>query len=69
MFIVAKSLRFPILGRHVMYLFFFFFLSFQGEFGPFEAGMPTPVPLWLAVNFKQRRRARILPPSWMNVGK
>lgn len=66
MFIVAKSfLRFSILGRHVMYHFF----SFQGEFGPFEAGMPTPVPLWLAVNFKQRRRARILPPSWMNVGK
>lgn len=39
----------------------------QGEFGPFEAGMPTIVPMWLAVNFKQRRRARILPPDWMNV--
>lgn len=29
MFIVAKSLRFPILGRHVMYLFFFSFFLFR----------------------------------------
>ncbi|GAB1601958.1 DNA replication complex GINS protein PSF2-like [Argonauta hians] len=39
----------------------------QGDFGPFEAGIPTSVPLWLAINLKQRCRGRIIPPSWMNL--
>ena len=39
----------------------------SGDFGPFRAGLPVNVPVWLAVNLKQRNKCRILPPNWMNV--
>ncbi|XP_008068652.1 DNA replication complex GINS protein PSF2 [Carlito syrichta] len=40
-----------------------------GDLGPFSPGLPVEVPLWLAVNLKQRQRCRLLPPAWMDVEK
>jgi len=42
-----------------------FFLT--GDFGPFEAGLPLQVPIWLAVNLKQKNKCKIHPPDWMDV--
>ncbi|KAA0202619.1 hypothetical protein HAZT_HAZT006632 [Hyalella azteca] len=36
-----------------------------GDVGPFVAGIPCSVPLWLAVNLRQRGKCRLLPPAWM----
>lgn len=44
-------------------------LTTQGDFGPFNPSMHTKVPLWLAVNLKQRHKCRIEPPSWLCVGE
>lgn len=41
----------------------------QGDLGPFNPGLPVRVPLWLAVNLKQRQKCRLLPPEWMDVGE
>lgn len=41
----------------------------SGNVGPFRAGLPAVVPLWLAVNLKQRNKCRILSPDWMDVEK
>ena len=41
----------------------------QGDIGPFNASLPTEVPLWVAIFLKQRRKCRIQPPDWMDVGK
>ncbi|XP_060607867.1 DNA replication complex GINS protein PSF2-like isoform X2 [Ruditapes philippinarum] len=41
----------------------------EGDIGPFTAGLPIEVPLWMAVNLKQRQKARIRPPEWMDVEK
>lgn len=41
----------------------------QGDFGPFNPSMHTKVPLWLALNLKQRHKCRLEPPSWLSVGK
>lgn len=38
-----------------------------GEFGPFKAGLPVNVPIWLAVMFKQKQKCRIVAPEWMDV--
>ncbi|XP_028407964.1 DNA replication complex GINS protein PSF2-like [Dendronephthya gigantea] len=38
----------------------------SGDIGPFEPGLSTSVPLWMAVNLKQRKKCRIIPPDWMN---
>ena len=40
-----------------------------GDIGPFEPSVPTTVPLWLAVHFRQRQKCRIECPSWINVEK
>ncbi|XP_072014103.1 DNA replication complex GINS protein PSF2-like [Amphiura filiformis] len=40
-----------------------------GDVGPFNAGMPVNVPLWMAINLKQRQKCRIQPPDWMDVEK
>uniref|UniRef100_A0A3P9H756 DNA replication complex GINS protein PSF2 n=1 Tax=Oryzias latipes TaxID=8090 RepID=A0A3P9H756_ORYLA len=40
-----------------------------GDLGPFNPGLPVDVPLWLALNFKQRQKCRIIPPDWMDVEK
>ncbi|CAB3221295.1 unnamed protein product [Arctia plantaginis] len=38
-----------------------------GEFGPFRAGLPMNVPLWLAMMLKQKQKCRIVPPDWMDL--
>ena len=50
----------PNFNSSVMY-----FIS--GDVGPFNAGLPIDVPLWLAISLKQRQKCRIKPPSWMTV--
>ncbi|MEE6500389.1 hypothetical protein FKM82_003765 [Ascaphus truei] len=40
-----------------------------GDLGPFNPGLPVVVPLWLAINLKQRQKCRIIPPEWMDVEK
>lgn len=40
-----------------------------GDIGPFNPSLPVGVPLWLAVNLKQRQKCRIVPPDWMDVEK
>lgn len=45
------------------------FYLISGDIGPFNPGLPVDVPLWLAVNLKQRQKCRIQPPEWMNVGE
>lgn len=40
-----------------------------GDLGPFNPGLPVDVPVWLALNLKQRQKCRIVPPEWMDVEK
>ncbi|TKC44072.1 hypothetical protein EI555_002159, partial [Monodon monoceros] len=40
-----------------------------GDLGPFNPGLPVQVPLWLAINLKQRQKCRLLAPEWMDVGE
>ncbi|KPP70482.1 DNA replication complex GINS protein PSF2-like [Scleropages formosus] len=40
-----------------------------GDLGPFNPGLPVNVPVWLALNLKQRQKCRIVPPEWMDVEK
>jgi len=40
-----------------------------GDIGPFEPSVPTRVPLWLAVHFRQRQKCRIECPAWISVDK
>uniref|UniRef100_A0A0B7B3P1 DNA replication complex GINS protein PSF2 N-terminal domain-containing protein n=1 Tax=Arion vulgaris TaxID=1028688 RepID=A0A0B7B3P1_9EUPU len=39
----------------------------SGDLGPFSAGLPVSIPLWLAVNLKQRQKCRMVPPDWMEI--
>lgn len=41
----------------------------QGDLGPFNPGLPVEVPVWLAINLKQRQKCRLVPPEWMDVGE
>jgi GINS complex subunit 2 len=38
-----------------------------GEVGPFRPGIPVQVPLWMAINLKQRQKCRLTSPEWMTV--
>ncbi|TYZ66032.1 hypothetical protein PybrP1_009048 [[Pythium] brassicae (nom. inval.)] len=38
-----------------------------GDFGPFQPGITTHVPLWLAIMLKQLNKCRIIQPSWFSV--
>ncbi|CAH1780401.1 unnamed protein product [Owenia fusiformis] len=38
-----------------------------GEIGPFNPSLPVDVPLWLAVNLKERQKCRINAPQWMDI--
>ena len=40
---------------------------FTGFVGPFEAGVPLDVPLWLGVYLKRRHKCKIIAPEWMTV--
>lgn len=39
----------------------------SGSIGPFKAGLPVHVPLWLAIHMKKQQKCRIVPPDWMDV--
>lgn len=39
----------------------------SGDIGPFRAGLPVVVPLWIGVNLRQRQKCRIVSPEWMNI--
>lgn len=41
--------------------------KFSGDVGPFKPGLPVSVPLWLAVNLRQRQRCRLVRPGWLEV--
>ncbi|XP_031562930.1 DNA replication complex GINS protein PSF2-like [Actinia tenebrosa] len=38
-----------------------------GDVGPFKPSLPVKVPLWIALNLKQRKKCRIQAPDWMDV--
>jgi len=38
----------------------------EGTLGPFRAGLPIRVPLWVAMDFRRRERCTLVPPHWMN---
>lgn len=40
-----------------------------GSYGPFRAGLPLNVPIWVAMNLRQKKTCRILAPDWMAVDK
>ncbi|XP_065064277.1 DNA replication complex GINS protein PSF2-like [Rhopilema esculentum] len=37
------------------------------DIGPFKPGIPTNVPVWVAMNLKQRQKCRLSPPDWLSV--
>ncbi|XP_059613389.1 probable DNA replication complex GINS protein PSF2 [Phlebotomus argentipes] len=39
----------------------------SGSVGPFRAGLPVHVPLWLGVHLRKRQRCRFVAPDWMNI--
>jgi GINS complex subunit 2 len=39
----------------------------QGDVGPFKAGIPLEVPLWIGLNLRQRQKCRFIQPDWMTV--
>ncbi len=42
--------------------------ALTGDFGPFTAGVPVDVPLWVALRLKRDRQCAIVTPPWMRVG-
>jgi len=44
-----------------------YFIS--GDIGPLQPGLPIEVPLWLAINLKQRQKCQIHPPDWLDIDK
>ena len=51
----------------ILFVFSFYYFISAGDVGPFKPGLPVKVPLWLAVNLRQRQRCRLVTPVWMNV--
>lgn len=41
----------------------------SGTVGPFRAGIPIHVPLWIAVHLRKQQKCRFVPPEWMDVDK
>jgi len=39
----------------------------SGDVGPFKAGFPLQVPLWLALHLRERLKCRILIPDWLDL--
>ncbi|XP_067010466.1 probable DNA replication complex GINS protein PSF2 [Anabrus simplex] len=39
----------------------------SGDVGPFRAGLPVRVPMWIATNLRQQQKCRIIAPDWMTV--
>ncbi|XP_022225750.1 probable DNA replication complex GINS protein PSF2 [Drosophila obscura] len=38
-----------------------------GSVGPFRAGFPVFVPLWMATHLRKQQKCRIVPPEWMDM--
>lgn len=38
-----------------------------GTVGPFRAGIPHHVPLWIAMHLRKQQKCRIVTPEWMEV--
>lgn len=38
----------------------------SGPVGPFRAGLPVKVPIWLAMCLKQKQKCRIVNQEWMD---
>ena len=45
------------------------FLLTHESVGPFQAGIETSLPLWIAIHLRKRNLCRLKCPSWMNVEK
>lgn len=41
----------------------------SGTVGPFRAGLPVHVPLWLAIHLRKQQKCRLVPPEWMDMDK
>lgn len=41
----------------------------SGIYGPFTPPSRATVPLWLALSLKRKRKCRIVPPEWLQVGE
>uniref|UniRef100_A0A023F1M9 DNA replication complex GINS protein PSF2 n=1 Tax=Triatoma infestans TaxID=30076 RepID=A0A023F1M9_TRIIF len=39
----------------------------SGDIGPFRAGIPVVVPLWVAIHLRQRKKCTIVAPDWMDL--
>ncbi|SNX82547.1 related to PSF2 - part of GINS, replication multiprotein complex [Melanopsichium pennsylvanicum] len=39
----------------------------SGIYGPFRPPQPSLVPLWVALHLKKRKKAIIVPPTWLTV--
>ena len=39
----------------------------SGIYGPFRPPQPAVVPLWVALHLKKRRKAVVVPPTWLTV--
>lgn len=39
----------------------------SGDVGPFRAGIPVAVPLWVAISLRQKEKCTIVAPEWMDV--
>lgn len=37
-----------------------------GSFGPFRAGIPIQVPLWVGMHLRKQQKCRIVTPEWMD---
>jgi len=40
----------------------------SGAYGPLRPPHQAQVPLWMAVNLKQKKKCRIVGPAWLTVG-
>lgn len=38
-----------------------------GDIGPFRAGIPVSVPIWVAITLRKKEKCTIIPPEWMDV--
>lgn len=38
-----------------------------GDIGPFRAGIPVSVPIWVAITLRNKEKCTIIPPEWMDV--
>ncbi|XP_014244159.1 DNA replication complex GINS protein PSF2 [Cimex lectularius] len=38
----------------------------SGDIGPFRAGVPCVVPIWVAINLRKRHKCTLVLPDWMD---